>query len=733
MQKPFSICLMLALSLPALAQEDVPDEADAPAEVPEVDPLDALRVELEAVKTAAGASEEARASAEALLNAAALLGDSRIEVAERAAAAETLGSLADERAVPFLWMGVRDESDAVRGAVYSAGAAYPGAATTALAKLGLLTESGSAVDAAAALLVAQKSPEAGGILFDMAESPVISAPARAAAKAALQTGYPELLAERGAPAAVSGNIGSSIMAIANAVLGGVSLASIGEFGQDDAAVGIGAIGGAGIGAGGSLLYTRIRPVTDGQGLAYASATGWGLAAGHMLGEVLFTDPNHDDEEERHRRLTAALRTVGVLGGAALGTKALDGEPNMQDVMEVNVGGYFGAQVAIGVVDVFNQRPESSDDYDDLEWRDKRYRIQRGAALVGAAGGAGLTYTFRGTWQPDLADLGFASVAGMEGFVLGLGTPIAIWDDYRDGGIRLGFHLGSIAGLTYSHFRPVTHDQTTFTAWNAAAGNLLGLGLWSLADVDKQEGLRFVMPLGAAGFVYGAWMGEGIELSRNDHVLMYVGTGLGSWNSIALGAILDDQENIDEHTGTGVAITGSALSGIATAYAATRLDIDRSYTTFVGTSASWGFFYAGAMGIAIQPDWDTGQIVGSLLASSDAAAGLAAWAGSEAGFINPEDAALASLGGLTGATLGSLAVFMGTDDESSVAVGAMVGATLGLGAGAVLTPRIKSKMKNLEKVARYLPDPPGVWRFSLSPTMMENGELGAYVGLKGFGF
>jgi len=767
---------MLALSVPAMAQEEAPPDEEGLEEAHSGqsmgDLLEDLKAEIEQLSVEFEASSDALTHTESLLDAASTLGDTRKSEAERIAAAEEMAGLSDVRAVAFLWMGVRDESDAVRAAVYAAAAAFPGEDTTSLGRLGLMTESGVAVESAAALLVAQHSPEAGAILYDLAQSAEISPPARAAAKKALSEGYPELIAEKGEPAAVSGKAGSFLMASANAVLGGVALGSLGEFGQDDAAIVIGSVGGAGIGAGGSFLYTRLNPVSDGQGLAYASATSWGLAAGHMLGDIYFPevgrfDSSHGDwtrakEElsEKHDRWQAVLRTAGVLVGAGLGTNAFSGEPDSQDVMEVNLGGYLGAQIGIGLVDVFNQMPEDYEDtqeptyygpcYDynyveDCEnfqeweadraaadaWRGKRYRIQRGVGLVGAAGGAALAYNIRSAWQPGPADLAYASVAGVEGMALGAGTPIAIWDEYRDGGIRLGFHMGSMAGLAYAHSRPVTYDQTTFTAWNTAAANLLGSGIATIGDDELKSYMRIMMPIGAAGFAYGTWMGEDVVLTQNDRMLVSVGTSLGTWNSFMLGYIVDQGDTGQVAVGLGQ--IGTALSAMGSIYATKKTDVDLAYSAFVGTSAAWGLFYAGAAGIAIDPDWSDRQSAAVLLASSDVGAGFAAWAGSDSGFVRPQDAALASLGGLTGATLGSLITFMATDEESAVAVGSMIGATLGLAGGAYLTPRLRKKGKAKEQVALRVPDLPGEWRWSLSPALMENGDLGAQIGLSAFGF
>ena len=743
-----SICLLIALSAPALAQEAPAEEAEEAVESEEgaveaADLMAEITAELEALKASSGESAESLAAAEALISAATQLADNRLTEAERAAGAAALGGLGDPRSVPFLWMGVRDVSESVRTAVYTASGAYPGADTLAMGVLGLKTESGATAEAAAGLMVAQKSPEAGEALYTLAESTTISGSARAAANAALIQGYPELLAEKGGPAAVSSREGMLLMAGANAVLGGVSLSTLGHFGQSEAAVPIGAAGGVGIGAGGSVMYSRLHPVTQGQGLAYASGTGWGLLGGVLMGSVLVPDSSEMSWEKRDRML-AALRAAGVLGGAKLGSLALKADPQWRDVMEVNAGGYFGSQLAIGIADLLNPDPmDSRRDWDDSDWdayedwEDKRWRITSGVALLGAGAGAGLAYTLQNEWQPGPEEIVFSAVSGFQGLALGMEIPFAInGDEPPSGSIRLGPHLGAMAGLAYAHKYPVTYDQSVLAAWGTGFGHLLGLGVANTAGWNQShtqaDFSRVIAPLGAAGFVSGVWVGEGVTLNRDDQFLMGVGTGLGTWNAMAMAGIMTDLD-VDGDIAIGLGLTGSALAGLGSAYAATKIDVDRAYTAFVGTAGAWGIFYSGASMIALDADWEDYQHMSVLLAASDLASGWAAWAGFESGYIDPKAASIASLGGLTGATLGSLAVFMVTDEATPVSVGAMVGATAGMVGGALLTPKIQKSRKSKEQTKRSLPDLPGDWTVALSPTVLENGEMGAYVGVKAFGW
>ena len=427
-------------------------------------------------------------------------------------------------------------------------------------------------------------------------------------------------------------------------------------------------------------------------------------------------------------------------------------------MEVNAGGYLGSQVAVGVATIVNpvQYDCSSGyqydydydydhDYDDdgcwdeiEQLEDTRSRINSGVALVGAGIGAGLGYALHREWEPGPEEIAFATVAGLEGLALGIELPFAIVDkdpEEAAGSLRLGLHLGAVAGLAYAHKYPVTYDQSVLAGWGASFGHLLGLGVASTTgflDGQDENVFRVIAPFGAAGFVSGVWVGEGVTLNRDDQFLMGVGTGLGTWNSMMMAGIMDDL-GVDGDIAYGLGMTGSSLAALGSAYAATQVDVDRAYSAFVGTAGAWGVFYSGASMIAMEAEGEAYQQMGVLLAASDLAAGWAAWAGSERGYIDPKAASIASLGGLTGATLGSLAVFMVTDESAPVSIGAMVGATGGLIGGALLTPKIRNSRKGKEQARRVLPGLPGEWSMDLSPTVLENGEMGAYVGVKAFGW
>ena len=762
----------LALSGFSHAQNVEESEEGVAGEAP-VDELGALRAELAKVTASTEASEAARAKAESLLDAANILGDGRNPAVKRMEAAMKLGSLSDDRAVGFLWMGVRDEDAAVRTHVYGAATFYPGEATTSLGRLGVLTEEGEAFEAAAALLVAQSTPEAAEVLWEVAGSKTVSAEARKGALGALERGYPELLAERGQPETVSGKVGEYAMMVANGAAGGVSLASIGMYGQDDAAIGIGAVGGTAIGAAGSLLYTRIQPVSDGQGVAYASSTGWGLLGGHYLGEILFPnaevhghvawddDEQHDilrEEQEALQRWRGAVRTLGVLGGAGLGARLLDKNVALEDVMEINVGGYLGSQLGLGLVDLLNQRPDVYNDYgcvnyyydDDYgyyndcdevvtqqdvgDWDLKAHRLRSAGILLGSAAGASAGYLLSDDWKPTEEDAYFAMITGAAGGLVGYGLPVAITDDDVDGGVRVGIHMGLVGGMAYSHFRPVSIDQSKSALWHTGMGNVLGGSAALFAGVDSDAALqRWLVPSGLAGLAYGVWLGEDAEITRNDMGLVGVGTVLGLWNAAGIAFVLDENGWLTDDQAGAITLLGLGASGIASAYASKETELDFAYSNFVGTATAWGLFYAGSSGVAFDLDLSDAQYVTGLLVASDLAALGAGYAASRFGFFDAKDTAFANLGGLTGATLASLGAFMATDDPESVALGAMVGATLGIVGGAAATPAIKKRLGKAEVSKLDLPDLPGDWALSLTPSVMENGEMGAYVGLRASGF
>ena len=110
---------------------------------------------------------------------------------------------------------------------------------------------------------------------------------------------------------VSDEVGSSLC-IGNGVLGGFSSSTVGAFGQSDAALVIGGIGGTVIGAGGALGYAASNPVSRGQvSLISAPALGvdWRSCSPTLWGE------QRDSDEFRFGMVA---RTLGGLGGAYAG-------------------------------------------------------------------------------------------------------------------------------------------------------------------------------------------------------------------------------------------------------------------------------------------------------------------------------------------------------------------------------------------------------------------------------
>ena len=729
------IGLAWLMSTPVLAQELTDDssteEESAPTEDAVQVSLEAIEAELNALKASSGIADADREKAEALLLAASNLMDPESELDIRTAGAVSLGESQDARALSFLRRGIRDSSTQVRLASYRASVGFTDAEGMAIGVWGLEHEElEELTEAAAQVLVAQANDAAAMALFQIAESTGVSDAARSSAYRALEASYSEFLAAQGPPAAVSDVIGRGAFSLANGVLGGFSLGTVGTFGQDDVAIGIGAVGGSVIGAGGSWLVSADRPVTQGQGLAYLSTSTWGLVGGQVFADLVAPELSFGNRDGK-MRFYSVLRTAGGLGGAALGWKALNASPTVEDTVEVNLTTYLGMQTAIGMVDVFNQ-PTSNDP--GQSWYERRYQMQRAAGLLGAGAGAAIGYKIRETWEIKDADLAFAMVAGAEGTFLGFAVPEAYMGGYRDGGLRLGSHLSAAAGLLYSHHRPVTLDQTYMAAWNAGHANLIAGGVGLFADMEEESIIGLMAPLGLAGLGYGTWLGEDYELTLDDQVLVGIGTGFGAWNSAMLTSLLVEADAFsDDDQPAGLAMVGIGLSGLGSAYLAKRTEIDWNYTTFIGTSTAWGAFYAvtGLLATGIE-DAPAEVFLGSILAASDLAAGFAAWAGSEQGFIDPSQTGIATLGGLTGATLGSLAVLMASDEGQAVAIGAMAGATLGIAGGAYLTPKFQGRSKRVAK--RWSPiNPPGEWSFSLTPALMENGEIGAQVGLQGFGF
>jgi hypothetical protein len=222
--------------------------------------------------------------------------------------------------------------------------------------------------------------------------------------------WPALAEQQPLDLPANSGLGATAAVVAAGVVGGTFFQAVGAFGQSDFAPVVGAAGGGLLGAGAAGARLAVRPVSEGQGLAFASGAGWGLTAGLWstslaYGPLKWRDSGPEDGG-------ALLRGAGVGLGAGAGLLWAARDPSPADVLEVDLAGYLGSAVALGAAGLAVWPTEPLDvavpswtyeggTYDgafaaetswvdeEAAWREQRReagQVLAGASLAGAAGG-----------------------------------------------------------------------------------------------------------------------------------------------------------------------------------------------------------------------------------------------------------------------------------------------------------------------------------------------------------
>ncbi|MEE2752330.1 MAG: hypothetical protein VX519_12930 [Myxococcota bacterium] len=622
------------------------------------------------------------------------------------------------------------------------------------------------------MLVALQDDEAAHRLWLLAGDAAVSDGLREGALNALEEGYAEWLSERGNPDAVSGKLGTVVGVVANGVAGGHALHAVGVWGQTEAGEVIGGLGGTAIGLGTGALYVLENPVSDGQGVAYGSAVGLGGVAGYLAGfSISGTGYGSNwrwDETPDRRDLEAALRLAGIGGGAWYGFKRMENNPSLSDVLELDALAYFGAQLAVGLGDM--ARDHRAEDwgyhydynYDygyggeyEVEWEvreaeveaaeSRDLQIDSALGLVGMAAGLGVGHRIVGDWQPGEADVGLAAVAATQGGILAGLLPVVIHGGYEDlyieGHVRTGIHAAGLGALYYAHRHEIDNRHVGIGAYSMAVGNALGAGipmaLMPLIDRDNEERALALglSTLGVAGTVAGVRMADHMVWSRGDMAMIGVGLSLALWESTAYAFVADEKWNLykDSAQIPGTILVATGATGLGLAGLAHKIEPDPANMLFLGTATAWGAYYGALVPIALETEGSEADYVLTILAASDIALGLAAWAVSKEDFLDPRDTLITQLGGVGGATLGALAASMASEESSNIASGALIGATAGMVAGSFgqrwrASNPVASNVRSNPR-SNPLLNLPGDWSVNVLPIQLAPGEMGTWMGIQ----
>lgn len=220
--------------------------------------------------------------------------------------------------------------------------------------------------------LAFSQPEISALLYAYVEDMTIPMDLRQQAMVGLETQHATWLAQQPPISlmAASDRLANNIYAASAAVTGSVLLGSVGVWGQNSASESIGYTGGALLGATSGWLVSQNQHPTLSQSALMASSVGWGLAQGQLLADGFVMNSE----------LSALSRTLGISAGAGYGYWARDRQMSLSDVLETDFAGYFGAQMAVSLLDIVaDQSSLQYPDYDDYitaEYRDdESYRAE----------------------------------------------------------------------------------------------------------------------------------------------------------------------------------------------------------------------------------------------------------------------------------------------------------------------------------------------------------------------
>ena len=686
----------------ALAQELPP---------PPEEPDPALLSELTQLREALAAEEARSAASQALLDAASTVAAPASMTADKVSAIAALAALGDRRALPFLELAARQESE-VRVAVLG----YAGAFSddprmhTLVTRLSQLGQPEAVQLAAVTALDAAQVPDALGELWRMATDEESSALVREAARAQLSVNHAEAVAARGGLPSVFVKldpVATNQMAISSALIGGAVLSTVGQLGQTDAGTAIGAGGGALIGGGLGLVAARANNVSVENAYQYSTGTVLGGVAGLTLAGAV--------EAEGEGFLY--LMTLGTVAGAGGALLNFQNEPSVEDTTEFTTAVVLGQQIGAGAY-----RWASDDDGSS---------VAQLASLAGGVAGGVTGLLVRPSVSLDGDDVSLMTAGGTAGLWLSLLVPPAMDWEVSAGAVQTAIPVGTLAGAVASQVYDVPAKQTGISGYGFASGNLLGLGAALMGSPESgQPVAQAVLAGGVAGAAAGAVLSPRMTFDTGDAVIVPVGSLLTVAEATGIAFVLDQKTDFEQPGGL-IALSaglGTAGWGLATQ----ALDVQPGQALLVAAGAGWGLFYGGLTPFALGLEGEPEDLVLTILVTGDVLMAGAAIAQTDAIGLTPQATVLPQLGGVGGAVVGALGVALFNGEGQAVSAGSLGGSLVGLGVGVALESRYGSDwIPRLEARAPRL-DLPGTWKLSAAPTVLEGDELGMYLGVQARG-
>lgn len=650
-----------------------------------------------------------------------ILTDDRAPLSMRLQAAELLAASGDERALGLLRAGAGARNAEVQVASVRAALAFDGGEATGVARKVLFDPlTGQDVHKQVVVLLGDRgSATAARVLFDTANAKEeVAARIRVMAARELREHYPRQTQSFGEVRSSLDPVGGTMMIAAGAVLGGTLLGSIGEWGQSEAAVPLGVVGGGLIGGGGGAVYAASTPVSAAQGMGFASGVAWGLTGGQLVGVAAHGSPNARDGTKGD--LIAAYNTVGVIGGGAVGAFLLTRDPTVADVLEVDLSGVLGSGLGRSIAVLIPRKLGRTG--------------SKGSAmgsLIGGAAGLSLGAALRAPWELDRPDVAVATVAAAEGARIGLLAPLAV-DPLRGtaGPAGLPAYAGFAAGLVLNELHPVPVEHAVISAVSGAAGNLVGLGAASLVGGNSQARAATMLPVGFAGAVGGYLAAPLLDPDSGDWAMVTVGSGIGFLESTLLAGLISSSEGFQDVRGFGLVPLGTGLSALGLMAVTPLVEPRADAMVVIGTGTLWGV----GVGALLLPA--LGLIGDDVVSFAlPAAGGAVVSAGVGVAMLpsvglQPRQTALPQVLALGGAATGAMVAALSTQDEQGVALGALAGTAAGFAGGAALVAARAPRANGVQHSAVQLP---GTWMPKLGTFVGSGGALIPTLGIQGLGW
>ena len=423
-------------------------------------------------------------------------------------------------------------------------------------------------------------------------------------------------------------------------------------------------------------------------------------------------------------MRALVRVMGASGGAYSGFKAMDGNPNFGNVWETNATGVMGMIMGLSVYELATQ----GDYYDPSA-----------AVLVGASAGLGIGTLVQDAWEPSVNQAAFAGVIGAETLAIGgmADSLFGIDEEWVYDLPPLTGQLGFVGGLVGAHHLDPSLNTSALMGSYALLGHLAGSSVGDFAPKYRWSDThaRVTMGAGVLGMVGGGLASRTLEPSAGDLGATALGGFVASANTGAIGIKLLSEDIVSGDTLGGtlkLVFTGVTGGLLATS---DSLNLDPDLTLFMATGAGWGAYYGSLTQLVIPQDLDFEDALLVTTGLMDLGIAGTFYYGSKEGGIDPKDTFLPQLFGVAGGTLGSLTVMLANSDEQLIAGGALIGSTVGLGAGAVLAPKLNKK-RGAKAAATGLKrgfDLPGDWTVMALPSVNPDGSMGGSFQVQGLGW